>query len=119
MAGRIKRIQAQQDADERAAAELAAATSMPICPLCDRPIPLDQGVAHHLVPKSKGGRETTLLHKACHQQVHATFSETELARHYNNAEALKEHPEIAKFVAWISNKPLDTLPPSRKTVRRR
>ena len=50
-----------------------------VCPICDRPIPDSQKDAHHLIPKSKGGKTTEYLHRICHRQIHALFTETELA----------------------------------------
>lgn len=80
----------------------------PICPLCDRPIPPDvpQSV-HHLIPKLKGGKggEVVLMHHICHREVHATLSEAELARQFNTPEALRAHPRLAKFAAWIARRP--------------
>ena len=60
---------------------------------------------HHLVPKSQGGREKTLIHRVCHRKIHATLSEKELARYYRSWEALQAHPEIASFIRWLANKP--------------
>ena len=91
----------------------------PICPLCGRAIPAAQRDAHHLVPKSKGGRETLFLHRICHRQVHAVLSETELARTYHTAEALLSHPEVARFVAWVKTKPNDFMERTRKHHSRR
>jgi 5-methylcytosine-specific restriction endonuclease McrA len=91
----------------------------PICPLCDRPIPASQQDAHHLVPKSRGGRATTVLHRICHRQLHALFSETDLARDYATAEALRAHPEVAKFVEWVKTKPPDFMERTRRSARRR
>ena len=76
-----------------------------VCPLCERPIPDPQKDAHHLVPKSKGGRHTEYLHRICHRQIHALFTETELARQYNHVGALLAHPEMARFVTWVRTKP--------------
>ena len=76
-----------------------------ICPLCEREIPPPQCDAHHLVPKSKGGRHTEFLHRVCHRQVHALFTETELARQYATVEALLAHAEMQTFVAWVKTKP--------------
>lgn len=50
-----------------------------ICPLCERKISHSQRDAHHLIPKSKGGRQTEYQHRICHRQIHALFTETELA----------------------------------------
>ena len=88
-----------------------------ICPLCERKIPHSQRDAHHLVPKSKGGRHTEYLHRICHRQIHALFSETELARQFNSVDALLAHPDIALFVAWVKNKPDDFMERTRKSQR--
>ena len=80
----------------------------PICPICGRPIPPEAKQSlHHLVPKLKGGRNgpTVLLHQICHNTIHATLSETELARRFDTPEKLRAHPEIAKFAAWVATKP--------------
>lgn len=89
------------------------------CPLCGRPIPSSQRDKHHLVPRLKGGKETQVMHRICHRQIHALFSETELATRYNTAEALLEHPEIQKFVAWVKKRPDDYLGSVKLSDRRR
>jgi hypothetical protein len=88
-----------------------------ICPLCDRTIPSSQRDAHHLVPKSKGGRQTEYLHRICHRQIHALFTETELARQFNSVEALLAHPDIVVFVTWVKTKPDDFMERTRKSQR--
>ena len=88
-----------------------------ICPLCGRPIPPAQRDAHHLVPKSKGGRQTTFLHRMCHRQIHALLTESELARQYATIDALLAHPELQVFVSWIKTKPEDFFVSSRKSAR--
>lgn len=92
-----------------------------MCPLCEREIPQSQKDAHHLVPKSKGGRHTEFLHRMCHKQVHALFTETELARQYSTVDALLAHPDVARFVAWVRHKPDDFFERTYKShrVRRR
>lgn len=113
MTGRIKRQQALREA-----LILTALTSEEVvCPLCDRPIPLAQRDAHHLIPKSRGGDQTVLLHRICHRQIHALFTETELARSYYQIEALRQHAELAKFVAWVQRKPDDFFERTRKSQR--
>jgi len=88
-----------------------------ICPLCEREIPPAQRDAHHLVPKSKGGRQTEFLHRVCHHQVHALLTETELASQYATVEALLAHPELQTFVAWVKKKPAQFFAPTRKSIR--
>lgn len=80
----------------------------PICPLCGRPIPAGvPSSLHHLVPRLRGGKggETVLLHHLCHKEIHATFTEAELARSYSTIAALRAHARIARFVAWVSRRP--------------
>lgn len=82
----------------------------PLCPLCDRPIPPDvRQSLHHLIPRLRGGHSgpTVLLHQICHNEIHAAFSETDLARHYNTIGALRAHPRIARFIAWVGDRPPD------------
>ena len=109
--GRIKRLQQQ---------ERVAVTPVDLmCPLCERRIPQSQRDAHHLVPKSKGGRQTEYLHRICHRQIHALFTETELTKQLNSVEALLAHPDIGLFVAWIKTKPEDFIERTRKSQRLR
>lgn len=89
------------------------------CPLCERPIPPDQRDEHHLVPRLKGGKETQTMHRICHRQIHALFTEAELAQRYNTAEALLEHPEIQKFVSWVKKKPDGFYESTRMSNRKR
>jgi hypothetical protein len=88
-----------------------------ICPLCGRAIPPAQRDAHHLVPKSKGGRQTAFMHRVCHRQIHAVLTETELARQYATVEALLGHPELKVFVSWIKTKPEDFFVRTSKSAR--
>ena len=94
----------------------------PICPLCGRPIPPEARQSlHHLVPKLKGGRHgpTVRLHQICHNEIHATLSEAELARDYPTIDALRAHPRLARFVAWVADKPPTFHSRSAGTGRRR
>ena len=109
--GRIRRLLQQE--------RIPAAPVDLVCPLCGRKIPQSQRDAHHLIPKSKGGRHTEYLHRICHRQIHALFTETELARQFNPVDALLAHPDIASFVAWVRTKPDDVMERTRKSQRLR
>ena len=87
-------------------------TTPPTCGLCQRSgLELTK---HHLIPRTrhrqtscrkKFGRQAlttriAMLCRPCHSTVHATLSEKQLERDFNTLEALAQHPEIARFVAW-------------------
>jgi hypothetical protein len=74
--------------------------------LCGRPLIEGPSVdRHHLVPKAAGGRTTVQLHRICHRKIHSVLDERALVHSYADVEALKAHPEIERFVAWVRNKP--------------
>jgi hypothetical protein len=82
---------------------IAAALGKMICQLCGRPLGV-KTEAHHLTPKTFGGRETIPLHPICHRKIHTTFTERELRRDFHTVEALWAHDEIRRFIAWIASK---------------
>lgn len=112
MRGRIKK---KQLADLEHQYESFSGTTDYLCQLCLRPTSKAQRDKHHLIPKSRGGVETVILHRLCHQQIHALLTETQLARDFSSIEALRAHPEIAKFIAWVSNKPANLRAPIRRS----
>ncbi|SES28374.1 hypothetical protein SAMN04490244_10956 [Tranquillimonas rosea] len=97
----------------------------PVCPLCGRPIPPHARQSlHHLVPKLRGGKggPTVLMHQICHNEIHATLSEVELARAYSTPEALRAHPRLAKFASWVAKRPPEfhsKTPGARRGPKRR
>jgi len=109
--GRIKRLQSAA----RSQSQTFRVAEQTVCELCDRPIPSSLRDAHHLIPKSRGGVITVFMHRACHKQVHALFTEIELAKYYSTVQALREHPEIKKFINWVRDKPSDFNPPTRRS----
>ena len=109
--GRIKRLQLAA----RSQLLPYKVEELSVCALCDRPIPPILRDAHHLIPKSRGGVVTVFMHRACHKQIHALFTETELARQYPSTQALREHPEVARFIHWVQNKPNDFNPLTRRS----
>lgn len=83
------------------------------CALCGRPLGRRIEL-HHLVPKSRGGRETVAIHPICHRTIHATLDNGSIARAFPTIEALRAHPEIARFIAWVASKPPDFHAPTRR-----
>jgi hypothetical protein len=45
------------------------------------------------------------------------FTEAELERGYHHVDALREHPEMARFLAWVRRKPDDFFERTRKSER--
>ena len=81
------------------------------CALCDRP--LGRRVErHHVVPKSKGGREVVPVHPICHRKIHKVFTNTELAG-FASLEPIKDYPEMRRFIRWLARKPPDFHAPTR------
>jgi hypothetical protein len=78
----------------------------PLCPLCDRPLVKGPSVdLHHLTPKAFKGTEAVAMHRVCHRKIHSLFTLRELRDGYASIEALRAHPEIVRFVAWLRGKP--------------
>ena len=103
---------AAQAPDSEASGDAAPAD----CPLCGRPLVPGPSVdEHHLVPKSRRGRDKFLVHRVCHTKIHATLSEKELADHYNTWEALRAQPEITVFIDWVRKKPPEFMARNVKT----
>lgn len=76
------------------------------CPICGREMIAGAALdRHHWVPRLRGGAEADWLHRVCHRMIHKVFGEAELAARYATPEALRAHPEIARFIAWVRRKP--------------
>jgi hypothetical protein len=75
------------------------------CLLCNREL-AEPYNRHHLIPVSKGGKHTTtiLLHKVCHDKIHAVFTENELKRHYHTIDRLQQNESMAQFLKWVQRK---------------
>lgn len=86
------------------------------CILCGRNIPPQaRSSRHHLVPRLKGGTHlgTVRLHQICHSAIHARYTEAEIARRLADPAALREDPELARFVTWVQTKPDDFHAPTQ------
>ena len=86
-----------------------AASETEVCQLCERDVPRDMITLHHLKPKQKGGKaeHRAPMCKPCHKQLHATYSNTELARIYPSVEMLREAPLLQPFLQWIQKQKPD------------
>lgn len=82
------------------------------CWLCERALG-ERIEWHHPVPKSRGGCDTVPVHPICHRTIHRHFTNAQLARLSAGPDALREQPDIARFVDWIAGKPPDFHAPTR------
>lgn len=89
-----------------------------LCPLCGRPMPPGSFDEHHLIPKTFGGTQTIPLHKICHDKLHHTFSEREMANWYHSLDRILEDEQIVKFVKWVRKQPNDFYSKHRDTKER-
>lgn len=83
------------------------------CWLCTRPIGR-RVEYHHPVPKSRSGRATVPIHPICHRTLHKTLTNKELERIGVDVATLREHEDIARFLAWVARKPPDFHAPTRE-----
>jgi len=85
------------------------------CELCGR-----EGVEtteHHLVPKEMGGTflGTADLCRPCHKQIHALYTNEELAVRLHTLEQLKADEQIGRYLKWIRKQAPGSLPRTRKS----
>lgn len=100
-------------AGQNAGLYAAEVSEAEICWLCTRP--LGRRVQyHHLVPKAKGGRDTVPVHSICHRAIHANFTNAQLMRMGGSHADILANEAVAKFVAWVADKPADFHAPTRK-----
>ncbi len=69
------------------------------CGLCKRDV--RQVSKHHLIPKSEGGREVIELCAACHKTLHSFFTNGTLAAELNTIAALRQNPDVARYLKWV------------------
>ena len=80
------------------------------CQLCGREMLAGESVdRHHWRPKSRGGRTAAYLHRTCHRKLHSLFTDKELSTEFSTPEAVREHPEIKKFIAWVRRQPPEAV----------
>ncbi|MCM3707234.1 MULTISPECIES: HNH endonuclease [Cytobacillus] len=88
-----------------------------VCELCLRE---DTDITvHHLTPKELGGTflPTAELCKPCHKQIHALYTNAELAVRLNSIELLQQDDKVRKFLKWIRKQPSSKLTKARKSKK--
>ena len=87
-----------------------------ICELCRR-----EGVPkvteHHLIPREEGGKdgEVTWLCESCHKQIHALYTNKELAIRLNTLDSLESDDKISKYLKYIRKQPASKKVKVRKS----
>lgn len=78
---------------------------MEVCELCGRSDVTC--TIHHLTPKEEGGtfKPTALLCVPCHKQIHALYTNQELAIRLDTVSKLKEDDKIRRYLKWIKKQP--------------
>ena len=87
------------------------------CELCNREV--GNLSLHHLVPREEGGRysQKVALCQPCHTTLHLTFTNKELARHYNTIPDLLQAEPLQRYLNWIRTKKIEKI--SNRRGRRR
>lgn len=76
---------------------------------------------HHLTPKEMGGTflPTAKLCIPCHKQIHALYTNTELAVRLNTIQLLQQDDKIRRYLQWIRKQPSSKLTKARKSNERK
>lgn len=88
-----------------------------VCLLCEREVP--ELTEHHLIPRSRGGVETTPICRDCHRQIHALFSNKVLETEMNSYEAIIADERFAKYVKWVRKRPFGTVQKAKRAKENR
>jgi len=101
------------------------------CELCGREVATL--TRHHLIPRTRHSNKRNKREferadvktriawvcRPCHNHIHALFTEKQLEREFNRLEDLRAHPDVARFVAWIRNKPDGFRPANQASTAKR
>lgn len=64
---------------------------------------------HHVIPKSKGGKEIVPTCETCESYIHKTWSHNQLRDTYNNVEAILADEGFQRFLKWRRKQPATAL----------
>lgn len=77
------------------------------CRFCNRDIPENLIQYHHLIPKSKDGKDTVPACPSCHNFIHKTWENNRLRDFYNSVERIVGSEEYQKFFKWLLKQPVE------------
>jgi 5-methylcytosine-specific restriction enzyme A len=92
---------------------------MDTCELCERDEV--ETTVHHLLPKEMGGTfgPTANLCIPCHKQIHALYTNAEIAARLTTIPELKEDAQLSRFIKWIRKQPPTKLMKIKKSNDRK
>jgi len=76
-----------------------------ICPICQRKTPMGYQEKHHLIPKTKKGKETIIVCISCGDMLHQLFDNNFLKNNLNTIEKINNNEKVQNWVNWIKKKP--------------
>lgn len=91
-----------------------------VCPLCERDVPSLED--HHLKTRRKDKSDTKGLCQACHRQIHALFTNTELRDErlgLDTVEGLLADERMMRAVRYIRKQPPEAKVTTRQSKRTR
>ncbi|WP_099361358.1 HNH endonuclease [Fredinandcohnia onubensis] len=85
------------------------------CELCGRSEV--ETTIHHLLPKEMGGTfsDTANLCIPCHKQIHALYTNKEIATRLTTLRELREDEMLSRFIKWIRKQPPTKIMINRKS----
>ncbi|WP_042462739.1 restriction endonuclease [Neobacillus dielmonensis] len=90
-----------------------------VCELCGRD---DVEITvHHLLPKEMGGTfgATANLCIPCHKQIHALYTNEEIAARLTSLSDLRKDEKLGRFIRWIRKQPSSKIMKIKKSKERR
>ncbi|MDQ6599043.1 HNH endonuclease [Bacillus salipaludis] len=92
---------------------------MGTCELCGRSEV--EITVHHLLPKEMGGTfgATANFCIPCHKQVHALYTNEEIASRLSTLKDLREDHQLSRFVKWIRKQAPTKLMKIKKSNQRK
>lgn len=92
---------------------------MGTCELCSRNDV--ETTVHHLLPKEMGGtfEPTANLCIPCHKQIHALYTNAEIASRLTSIVELREDAQLSRFIKWIRKQPATKLMKIKKSNDRK